>query len=229
MDDLDARLEGWLSAPHGTLRRVRLALALSCMYVLFSVTYLAINLFSVGRVAHTLYLPGEDRIPFLPVFEYLYALTFFIPVLLVITVREYARLRRLVCAFAVSLLVAYTTYLLFPVFMERPRLEVSSVHTWLLSLQYLDKPYNAFPSMHVTLSWLTAYASQGTRATRVLVAGVAIGVSVSTLFVKQHYVADVLFGFALASVAWKLAPFIVQCTSTRRSSPNGATATMPAE
>ena len=49
---------------------------------------------------------------------------------------------------------------MFPVYFERPRLEVSSFHTWFLSLEYLDKSYNHFPSLHVALSWLTVFASQ---------------------------------------------------------------------
>ena len=123
-------------------------------YALFTATYLSINEFSVGRDAHTLFLPGEERLPFLPIFEYLYVLTYFIAGLLVVTVRDYDTFRRLLRATGLTLLIAYTTYLLFPVYFERPRLEVTSLHTWLLSLEYMDKPYNHFPSLHVALSWL---------------------------------------------------------------------------
>lgn len=127
---------------------------LAGVYVLFAAIYLSINAFSVGRAAHTLFLPGEERIPFLPIFEYLYVLTYFVPVVIVVTVRDYPAFRRLMAAFALTLLAACATYLLFPVYFERPHLEVSSLHTWLLSLSYLDKPYNHFPSLHVALAGL---------------------------------------------------------------------------
>ena len=201
---LEARLERWISDAGGRLRKGRFAVVLAACYGLFTATYLPINAFSVGRDAWTLFLPGEERLPFLPIFEYLYVLTYFIAVLLIVTIRDYGTFARLLRATGLSLLVAYTTYLLFPVYFERPPLEVSSLHTWLLSLEYLDKPYNHFPSLHVTLSWLAVFASQVSRRARVCLWVLAAGVSVSTLFVKQHYIADVLYGFVLAWVAWQV-------------------------
>ena len=164
---LDARLERWMSDAEGRLIRSRFAVVLAVSYVLFAATYVPLNVFSVGRAAHTLFLPGEERLPFLPIFEYLYVLTYFIAVLLVVTVRDYDSFRRLLRATGLSLLIAYTTYLVFPVYFERPQLEVTSLHTWLLSLEYMDKPYNHFPSLHVTLSWLAVHASQVSGRSRI--------------------------------------------------------------
>ena len=205
MASLDARLEHWLSDGAGQLHRRRFAAVLAGLYVLFWATYMPMNAFSVGRPAHTLFLPGEERLPFLPVFEYLYLLTYFLPALLIFTVRDYATVRRLVRAFGLALVIAYTTYLVFPVYFARPPLEVRSLHTWLLSLEYLDKPYNHFPSLHVALSWLAVHASQVRDRSRVGLAVLAAGIMVSTVFVKQHYIVDVLYGCALAWVAWRLA------------------------
>ncbi|MDO8680858.1 MAG: phosphatase PAP2 family protein, partial [Acidobacteriota bacterium] len=182
---LEARLERWMSDADGRLIKSRFAVVLAVCYVLFTVTYVPINVFSVGRTAHTLFLPGEERLPFLPIFEYLYVLTYFIAVLIIATVRDYDSFRRLVRATGLTLLIAYTTYLLFPVYFERPHLEVTSLHTWLLSLEYMDKPYNHFPSLHVALSWLAVFASQVSRRSRVGLGVLAAGISVSTVFVKQ--------------------------------------------
>jgi membrane-associated phospholipid phosphatase len=194
-----------MSDAEGRLRKPRFAFVLAVCYGMFTATYVSINVFSVGRDAHTLFLPGEERLPFLPIFEYLYVLTYLIAVLLVVTVRDYDTFRRLLRATGLTLLVAYVTYFLFPVYFERPRLEVTSLHTWLLSLEYMDKPYNHFPSLHVALSWLAVHASQVSGRSRVGLWLLAVGVSVSTLFVKQHYIADVVYGFALAWAAWKAA------------------------
>lgn len=214
MASLDARLGVWLSDGEAGLRKRRFAMVLAGFYVLFWATYMPINAFSVGRAAHTLFLPGEERLPFLPIFEYLYVLTYLMPVLLIVTVRDYASFRRLVRAYGLMLLIAYTTYLVFPVYFERPHLEVSSFHTWLVSLEYLDKPYNHFPSLHVALSWLAVHASQVSRRSRVGLGVLAVGISVSTVFVKQHYIVDVLYGCALAWVAWRLAIGGAQATSS---------------
>jgi membrane-associated phospholipid phosphatase len=208
MSGVDAALEHWLGDGRGGLRKGRLALFLAGAYALFAATYLPINAFSVGRAAHTLFLPGEERLPFLPIFEYLYVLTYFLPVFLLVTIRDYTAVRRLVVAFCLTLLAAYTTYLVFPVYFERPHLDVSSLHTWLLSLEYRDKPYNHFPSLHVALSWLAVFASQVSRRSRAALGAVAVGISVSTVFVKQHYIVDVLYGFVVAWGAWQIARLI---------------------
>jgi membrane-associated phospholipid phosphatase len=199
---LDARLERWMSDAEGRLRKPRVAIVVAVIYVLFTATYVSINAWSVGGDAHTLFLPGEERLPFLPIFEYLYVLTYFVAVLIIATVRDYDRFRRLLHATGLTLLIAYTTYLVFPVYFERPRLEVTSLHTWLLSLEYMDKPYNHFPSLHVAHSWLAVFASQVSRRTRIGLYLLAVAVSISTIFVKQHYIADVLYGFALAAATW---------------------------
>ena len=86
-------LATWMSDAEGRLRRPRFMVVLAVCYGLFTATYLAINAFSVGRDAHTLFLPGEERLPFLPIFEYLYVLTYFLAVLLVVTIRDYATFR----------------------------------------------------------------------------------------------------------------------------------------
>jgi membrane-associated phospholipid phosphatase len=198
----DAALERWMSDGAGRLIKSRFAVIVAACYVLFTVTYVTINVFSVGRAARTLFLPGEERLPFLPIFEYLYVLTYFIAVLMIATVRDYDRFRRLVHATGLTLLIAYLTYLIFPVYFERPHLEVTSLHTWLLSLEYRDKPYNHFPSLHVALSWLAVHAAQVSGRSRAGLWLLAIGISVSTLFVKQHYIADVVYGFALSSATW---------------------------
>ncbi len=192
----------WISDADGRLRWHRFAVVLACGYLVFAATYLPINLFSVGRPASTLYLPGEEGLPFLPAFVYLYVLTYFVGAFLIVTVRDYYRFLRLAAATGVSLLMAYATYLLVPVYLERPHLEVNSVHTWLLSIIYLDKSYNHFPSLHVTLSWLAFHAAQVPRRARIALSVLVAALSVSTLFVKQHYVVDVVAGFALAWIAW---------------------------
>lgn len=214
---VEHRLERWMTGVDGRLVPSRLAVALAVIYVLFTASYVSINVYSVGRPAATLFLPGEERLPFLPIFEYLYVLTYFVAALLLVTVRHYAAFRHLVNATGVTLIAAYTTYLVFPVYFERPPLEVTSLHTWLLSLEYLDKPYNHFPSLHVALSWLAVFGSQVSRRQRIALSVLAAGISVSTIFVKQHYIADVVYGFALAVVAWRCTAPTARGVTLRRS------------
>ena len=171
-------------------------------YVVFTVSYLSINVFSLGRPAHTLFLPGEQHIPFIPAFEYLYILGYALPVLAVFQLPDRRRLRRLVWAFAMSLVAAYATYLVFPVWFERPALTVDSFATWLISIEYLDPSYNHFPSLHVATATLLWLALRDRHACRWWLGALVVGIALSTLFIKQHYVLDVAYGAALAGAAW---------------------------
>jgi membrane-associated phospholipid phosphatase len=179
--------------------------AFCAAYVLFVCTYLPINLYTVGRPAHTLYLPGEASLPFIPEFEFIYVLGYALPAVAVLAVPDARRFAQLVIAFLLTLAVAYTTYLLFPVYLERPELVPDSLATRMLALEYEDPSYNHFPSLHVALAVL-AYLScrDGLRRRWPLLLWV-VGVSISTLFIKQHYIADLVYGAALALGAWTVA------------------------
>ncbi|HEY9593907.1 MAG TPA: phosphatase PAP2 family protein, partial [Spirochaetia bacterium] len=75
-----------------------------------------------------------------------------------------------------------------------------------------DPSFNCFPSLHAAVATICFYAwyryarvrpSWLTRAIAIFMLVVGIGVVLSTLFVKQHYVADELAGIALAWGAGK--------------------------
>jgi membrane-associated phospholipid phosphatase len=199
------RAEPHALGPAGRLERRTVAGWVAAGYAVFGVTYLPINQFSVGRDAHRLFLPGEAAIPLVPEWEYLYLTGYFLPLVLVFALRERRVLSRLVRAFGLTLSVAYTTYLLFPVYFERPVLVVDSVATFLLSLEYLDKSYNHFPSLHVALGWLVYFSCRQHPRCHIWLLWTVLGMSISTIFVRQHYIVDVIYGLLLAAGAWRVA------------------------
>ena len=74
-----------------------------------------------------------------------------------------------------------------------------------MSLEYRDPSYNHFPSLHVAFVWLGWFACRRGLHYSVIYAILAVGVSVATMFVKQHYFLDLVYGFCLAWVAWLVA------------------------
>lgn len=174
-------------------------------YAVFCVTYLPINAFTEGRVTHTLFLPGEAAIPLVPTFEFAYALGYVLPLAVVWRRPTLGRLARLVRAFAFTLTGAYTTYLVFPVRLDRPALSGHSLATRMLALEYRDKPYNHLPSLHVALAVLVALGCADDRRFRSWLIPATAVMAVSTIFVKQHYIVDVLAGVLLALASWRLA------------------------
>lgn len=207
------RLSEWLDRGDGRPLPRKTALIAIAGYALFTVSYLAINEFSVGRPAATLYLPGESSIPLIPEFEFLYVLGYLLPVYAVFMIATTTDVVRFVWAFLLTLGVAYAVYLVFPVYLERPILEVHSPATYMLSLEYMDHSYNHFPSLHVALVWLGYLAGRsGMRFPRVYVV-LAVGMSIAPVFIKQHYAVDLAAGAVLAWLSWRAAGRIMRSNS----------------
>ncbi len=215
-----AGLSRWV-APEGRLQRRRLVVVLLVTYAIFAVTYSAVNALSIGRPAHALWLPREQAIPFVPEFEFLYVLAYFVPLVALFRLPDARAFARLLVAIGVTLAAAYATYLAFPVYLERPRLEIRSVATFLLWLEYHDPSYNHFPSLHVATAWLFYFACRPALRRPHLLLALLVGISVSTVFVKQHYVADVGCGVVLAGLAWwwsgRLVPAPTRSTTPARA------------
>lgn len=105
------------------------------------------------------------------------------------------------------MLVAYAGFLLYPTTAPRPaHVPGDGFAAWSLRLAYdIDPPYNCFPSLHVAwacVSALTCYRVH--RGVGIVAALWAALIGVSTLYTKQHYVADVIAGALAGYVAYPL-------------------------
>ena len=96
--------------------------------------------------------------------------------------------------------VSYAFYFFLQSFIDRPTLTGTDTLTQMIRDVYAsDNAYNDFPSLHTSLS--TILAIHWWRVDRRIGIPVAIWVALivaSTVFVKQHYVADMISGLLLA-------------------------------
>jgi membrane-associated phospholipid phosphatase len=103
----------------------------------------------------------------------------------------------------ITFLVSYAFYALLQSYIERPVLTGGDAFSRMIGDVYAgDQPYNDFPSLHASLS--TIFAIHWWRADRRIGLPVAVWVALivlSTVFVKQHYVADMVAGVLLALAA----------------------------
>jgi len=99
-------------------------------------------------------------------------------------------------------LVSYAFYFFLQSFIERPALTGDDLLSGMIREVYAgDQPYNDFPSLHASLSTLVAvHWLHVSRRAGVVVALWAALIVFSTVFVKQHYVADMVAGVGLAYV-----------------------------
>lgn len=168
---------------------------------------LAATYFLVGRVpeAHalrTLDSTFEARIPLRPAFSLLYILLYPIFLLPFLVVRDRAALRRLVAADLMMFAICTAFFMALPVSFERPpRPPPVDLGSWVLGLIWSnDVSWNCLPSEHCMSAMIAALVCwEANRKVGAFALLAALAIGVSTLFTKQHYLVDVVSGYAIAA------------------------------
>ncbi len=167
--------------------------------------YLVIAGLTAGRPLHVPELALDRLIPLEPAWALVYGshLAFvFMPVLIM---RKEELIRRAFLAWLFVWISGYACFLVWPTVASRPAdAEIGrGFFAWALRIVYeADPPLNCFPSLHVAHAFVSALICRRVHRGVGLAAGVwAALIALSTLFTKQHYVADVLAGMLLAVAA----------------------------
>lgn len=97
-------------------------------------------------------------------------------------------------------LISYGFYYFLQSEVVRPALSGTDVFSKLVMIVYArDNPFNDFPSLHTSLSSLMAiHWIKVNRSVGIVFSIWTALIIGSTLLIKQHYIADVIFGLALA-------------------------------
>ena len=156
------------------------------------------------RALHVPALPLDRLVPLQPVWTLVYAPLYLFAIMLpVFVVRQQEQIRRTVRAYLFVWITAFIFFLAYPTMASRPLKVIGEgFAVWSLRFLYsLDPPYNCFPSLHVAHSFVSALTCY--RVHRGIAAGIAASlIGISTLFTRQHYIADVAAGTFLAFVAY---------------------------
>lgn len=173
--------------------------------------------------ARALMTPFDRALPTCPRWMLVYVAIYPLALAPVVFVREASAFRRLALAHALTYLIAFVVYLALPVTSLGLRASLDSppadFFTWGLALNYaLDPPLNCFPSLHVTTAVLSGLILRRVhRWLGLSTLGVAASIALSTMLVKQHYVADVVAGAALgvATYVGVVSPCRIEVAPTR--------------
>jgi membrane-associated phospholipid phosphatase len=176
------------------------------MVALFSIApaYLVIGVFVSGSTLHSPDSSWDRALPLLPSWSVVYGSLFLAVFLPVFVVHQQDLLRRTILAYLFMWLFAFACFLAYPT--RAPPHPAMTGHDFFSDAVRLiysaDVPYNCLPSLHVAQCALAAFVCYRVhRGVGVATGAWAVLVGLSTLFTKQHYVADVLAGGALAIVA----------------------------
>ncbi len=155
-----------------------------------------------GPAVLNLHTPLDSAIPVVPVFVIPYnSLQPYIYATSVLFLLFRTRYFQSACLAMITVwFISYGFYYFLQSEVIRPVLTGSDVFSRMVMNVYAsDNPYNDFPSLHTSLS--TILAIHWVRVNKPL--GIVLSVwtaliVASTLLIKQHYIADLIFGLALA-------------------------------
>lgn len=155
----------------------------------------------------------DRQIPLIPEFIWPYVLCYIFPFLPFFVIKDWHRFNRALLAIIFANLSAFVIYLTFPIAFPRPELG-KSISERLLSFIYGVDFYpgaNKLPSLHVTFTWIVYLVCRGERLNKfgdAIIFFLAVVITLSALFVKQHIIADVLVGLLWAFTAWILSGYL---------------------
>lgn len=173
------------------------------MAVLQSTVYFGIGHLHLNRSTELLRTRLDDAIPFWPWTGWCY-LPFYAGVFIIalVGIKRRALFNRAVLAVFVVMAIGALGHIFIGAEYPRPVLhppyaDISAA--FLAFVQRIDPPGNVFPSLHVAHTTMLALLLIKDRPRLGLVTlGMATALALSTLTTKQHFVADVVSGYALA-------------------------------
>lgn len=186
----------------------KLSFVITILY--FTLGYLSINwLMSFRATTYDIMLPFEQKIPFIPVFILGYLLVYFTVLGLYFLIKDEKLFKKSIYAFLLMTTLHYAFFLLLPVRMVlRPALiPTDGAMNELVRLYYImDAPQNCFPSLHVAYTFLGVLLFWNyKRAWAYIYVLCTIVVALSVIFVKQHYIMDVVGGLITPVIVYKIA------------------------
>jgi membrane-associated phospholipid phosphatase len=191
------------------LERIGFSAAAVLLYLL----YFPVGVYSLQLEGNIPVFWLDHAMPFYPGWAHIYVMVYAAAILPLAVVRHRRLFRRVALAYLFTEGTALAIFLLYPVHMVlRPEIvAVDSFTAWGLKLCFThDVPSNCLPSLHVADAVLGALCvlKVDRRLGRAAMT-LAVLIGASTMLLKQHYFIDVVTGFALAGISYRLfvAPF----------------------
>ena len=148
-------------------------------------------------------------IPLIKSFVYFYDLWYPFIVLNTFIIYKYDRklFSMLIATMVISTIMAHITFIIYPSMVSRPDINVTGLTSWILDFTYkTDTPaINCLPSMHCIYCFVTSYyiikCKNMSIKKRLPIVIFSALIVLSTLFIKQHILEDVILAFIYVTIA----------------------------
>ncbi len=174
-------------------------------FLTFFAIYPALNSYSAGRELHKMYFTWELSIPLIDwmILPYLSMNFFFLVPLFFIRTEKISELSM---ACIISTIIAGLIFYLYPCQLGFIREVPQNFSVLYKGLFAIDKPFNLFPSLHITYPILFVIFCRKNFGTisRIIVSLWLILVMISIVLTHQHHILDVVAGILLALVSCQI-------------------------
>ncbi|WP_051542025.1 phosphatase PAP2 family protein [Clostridium lundense] len=150
----------------------------------------------------------EFIIPYLAWYPYIFA------ILLYLCFTDLSSYYKTLVSINIGLVICYIIYFFFQTTVPRPDLYGTDLLTRLTSLVYkFDNPFNCFPSIHVLTCYLMIkgihFEHNSNILSKIIVYSFSSVIILSTLFVKQHVVMDLISAVVLGELVFQFVDKII--------------------
>lgn len=168
--------------------------------------YYLIGLWTADHAKLSLSTPLDRWFPLIPQMSFVYVTVQLFLSWSVLLFGDRLPWKRIIKAYVIVLATSFAFFLFLPVRMEWPSLPVRDLSSWVISLiQAADVSHNCFPSSHCAVALLSGFfLFSKHRWLGWFGVANALLIGLSTLLTKQHYLYDVLGGFAIAAASFSM-------------------------
>ena len=167
-------------------------------------------------IVHRLTLPYEASIPIITEFVVIYHACYpfmFINLMLFMLMNKVLFVESAI-SITVGNVLTFFTYLVYQTEVPRPEILGNDLFSQFLRLTYrMDKPFNGFPSQHVlttTIILIAIWRLKSKKGYQVFSSILCIMILLSTLFIKQHTVLDVIGGVVYGSLTYIIVAYVIK-------------------
>jgi hypothetical protein len=186
-----------------------LSLSLIFLIPLINIIYIHLNNSTKGM--HSLITDIDKSIPFIKSFAIPYIMwsPFLVITLIYLCFRNREVYYRVITSLMLGLIICFLTYYFFQTTVPRPQLHGNDFLTNLVRFIYnSDNPFNCFPSIHVLTSYIlikgTMSCDKKISIDSVIITIISSLIILSTQFIKQHVIMDLIFAMLLGNMIYKV-------------------------
>ncbi|WP_066496295.1 phosphatase PAP2 family protein [Abyssisolibacter fermentans] len=179
---------------------------------LINISYKLLN--NADRGVYSLLTDIDRAVPFLKIFilPYIFWYIYVLGGLVYLCFKNKKVYYIALASLNIGLIICSVLYYYFQTTVLRPELVDNDILTRLVTFIYNhDQPYNCFPSTHVTTTYIVMKGINAIKiykSFKLLTNIIGILIILSTQFVKQHVILDLIFAILLGEIVYKIVEFL---------------------